>query len=47
MDQFSKNESKVNGSETYEVFMNDVIMEERSKDNPNVQTKTKKTSKNE
>ncbi len=47
MDQFSKNESSLNDNETYEDFMDDVIMEERYEYNPNVQTKTKKTSKNE
>lgn len=41
MDQSSKNESRVNDNETYGVLMNNVIMEERYENNPNVQTKNK------
>ncbi len=47
MDQSSKNESKANGNEIYEDFMNDVIMEERYDIIPMCKLKQKKLQKNE
>ncbi len=51
MDWSSKNENKVSGNETSKVFMNDIIMEkqaveERSKDNPDLQFETNKIATN-
>ncbi len=48
LDQSHENENIINDNETYEIFMNDVVMEEikkRSKINPNVKIETNKNQK--
>jgi hypothetical protein len=41
MEQFSTNENVISGNnETIEIFMNDIVLEDRSKENPSIQIET-------